>query len=711
MSEYRNFDTIRARMEEAEELATAMRVAEHEAWLEEQAVLASQPHRDGFGEKYTCFMESDHDDKDEDNEEDIELDEEEDQEDQKEDEEDMDEDGSADENSDNDDNDLSGFGDHGGSDLPHNEYDPKEVETLSNLMASEADAMNEYLDAARESRVDVLQRLYADIANEERFHMEQLLFAKSELTGEKYVPRDKDVRKEYEELLALGMDEETAMTTAVDKVGISVKIEDTNDEDLVKEMAALESDFELLEMMATQISLVSYVCERYMLVNDETVKNDIMMIQEHYYQEEVVGGKGIDKQYQKWAGNPLKIIWDLFKNFLKFLHDLSKNSQKFMIKMNFKIDKLKKFIAKHGIEGLFANGVMLYLWNDSLNRMDYGGAAYYVNNLWALTKIVAQMTGDRNEQIISKLAMYNGQPFSISDPNYKIVNMKPKAITKFLDSVILTKTKVVVNEKNKEYIQKTFFGEQEKYQFNSQDNIDVSKTDMNAFVLLSYMVARIEIFSKYAEELTAALGKLESYPNSIFHTSNEKFNECVKYMNYIVKKYTQITKCVQHDMSAIAKLCDGVQPEAMDNNPNMKQNADGTNGVNGANGNNITQNGNNSQGKREIYKAQDGQQYGPYTLKYDKKGSPFFINNKNNKKILLKTKLYDEFGSIYGIEDLKEGGSVIIYYHKDGKWGTDTVVYDKKLRDQYKQQEEQKRQQLLQQQQQNSGSPYNRPVV
>ena len=100
------------------------------------------------------------------------------------------------ENMDPNDVELGSFGSDN-SDV-QNDYDPKDVETLMKLMASEADALAEYLEAAKETNTDVLRRLYADIGDEERFHMEQLLFAKSELTGEKYEPKDPDVKKEYE---------------------------------------------------------------------------------------------------------------------------------------------------------------------------------------------------------------------------------------------------------------------------------------------------------------------------------------------------------------------------------------------------------------------------------------------------------------------------------------------------------------------------------
>ena len=101
-----------------------------------------------------------------------------------------------------------------------NQYNPKEVERLNELIASENSAIGEYFQASKETNVDVLRRLFSDIGDEERFHVEQLLFAKSQITGERYVPRDPDIKKEYEELLSMGMDEESAMATAVDKVGL-----------------------------------------------------------------------------------------------------------------------------------------------------------------------------------------------------------------------------------------------------------------------------------------------------------------------------------------------------------------------------------------------------------------------------------------------------------------------------------------------------------
>jgi hypothetical protein len=150
--------------------------------------------------------------------------------------------------------DISTFGSDN-SDV-HNEYDPKEVERLNILIASENSAIGEYFTAAKETNIDVLRRLYSDIGEEERFHSEQLIFAKSQITGETYVPRDPDVKAEYEKLLDMGMDEETAMTTAVDKVGLMNRERTVTPEEEAQQREDLIEDMEVVEYSMYQEYLI-----------------------------------------------------------------------------------------------------------------------------------------------------------------------------------------------------------------------------------------------------------------------------------------------------------------------------------------------------------------------------------------------------------------------------------------------------------------------
>ena len=176
----------------------------------------------------------------------------------------------SDDNDDNDDdsNDESDDSDDDDEELGNdnsdvqNEYDENELNTLNDLISDEQHAMQQYFKAGKETKSVVLSRLYNDIGAEEAFHSEQLLYAKAELTGEKYEPSDPEVKKEYEELLENGMDEETAMYTIADKHKLDAEDNEEVDEDLEdieKDIESLGESFSLTMagldlMMAVQES-------------------------------------------------------------------------------------------------------------------------------------------------------------------------------------------------------------------------------------------------------------------------------------------------------------------------------------------------------------------------------------------------------------------------------------------------------------------------
>lgn len=584
-----------------------------------------------------------------------------------------DEDNSTDDSDDgengDDDSDLDDFGNNGGDDLPNNEYDPKEVETLNNLMASEADAMNEYLDAARVSRVDVLQRLYADIANEERFHMEQLLFAKSEITGEKYVPRDKDVRKEYEELLELGMDEDTAMATAVDKVGISVKTEttDADVENLNEDMKKLEGDVELMEQMANQIILVSYICEYAERSHDAELINEVNMYQESMViMEDVTGIPQVDKKYTK-SVNPIKVAWNLFVNFLKFLRNLAKNMQKFRAQLNYRIAKTREWCKKHGgIGALFAGeGIWMYIWDDKANNVNFDGLSYYANLLWAMTQNIAQQTQSQNPEI-QKILSINDQPFDLTNQKGYAIDKKTdaKKIIQILNQAILTKTKILFNENNRERLNEIFLGVKtdDTIKYDSRQKLNPASFN-NVYVALGYMQDRIMIYSQYAEKLTEALGKMEGEPNGLFHTNNNLYIELCKYMQTSAKWYTKLGKIIHNDIDAIMKITSaGNKPDVEDQNPDKK----------------------NDQRSNEESTVSTSQTTQPPAQSTNKQIPMDHPKIQKHIKEARERMGYDSNHPIY--VDI-ENGELKLYHHKNpgDKWIVDTVKFKNGLPDDLKQ--------------------------
>lgn len=251
-----------------------------------------------------------------------------------------------------------------------NDYDQKEVDILMKLMASEADAMNEYMDGAKETNVDVLRRLYADIANEERFHMEQLLFAKSELTGEKYIPRDPDVKSEYEELLKMGMDENTAMQTAVDKChirGISVSVD--NDVDEMKETQEEVETLEYaVEMFAENFD--SFMKEFEMSDREKSIDK---FVQEYLAMEAVTPeGKEVHKGLEL-GRNPITVLMKAADFVIKVLVELCRKIKVFLDRVKRSSTNFKNYVQQIKMDPngwkTFFEPIMLYFMPhyDSLN--------------------------------------------------------------------------------------------------------------------------------------------------------------------------------------------------------------------------------------------------------------------------------------------------------------------------------------------------------
>ena len=466
---------------------------------------------------------------------------------------------------DDSDMDLSDFGDNGGDDLPNNEYDPKEVETLNALVASEASAMSEYMDAAKASHVDVLQRLYSDIGDEERFHMEQLLFAKAELTGEKYIPRDPDVKKEYEELLEMGMDEESAMATAVDKMGLRAKI-DESDGDIDVDIETIEHDVEALECAICNTELLLTFMEHAEEVQDQSVIDQIITITESYYvQEEVMNTRTMTKQQNPPANLGLalvKAIWSIINLFAKLINTL----KAWLKKSAYKRDRLRQWIDKHGIVGLFSSPISMYIWNDHTNDVDFDDIVYDINLLTYLTRYCGE-TAKLDDKYMDWFNQFprNWLPFGMA-PNHKngFPNTPEDAWDK-IRGIESIKTRIVVNENNENLLREIFFGKTDKTSFvkfnpNSGSDDTIYKSN-NIYNRMEYILDACKFYANEAGKVMDGYHKIEGDQNSIFYTDHNLYSQNYKYLKGITKNFSTIAHWLSHDMKVVMYLNDGVLQE------------------------------------------------------------------------------------------------------------------------------------------------------
>ena len=445
--------------------------------------------------------------------------------------------------------DLSKFGSDTGS--VQNEYDPKEVQKLNMLIASEAAAMGEYLDAAKTTNVDVLRRLYSDIGNEERFHTEQLLFAKASLTGEPYEPRDPEVKKEYEELLAMGMDEETALNTAIDKQGM-MGVDDGDDSD-IKEIA---DDMETLEYAISQtysnIELAEIIMESSDRFKHPELDKAIDTFMESVFVNEAVDNAANDSRSQfsniVKNNNPITIVINGAMAALRFIHRIVQNIKAFCNKIKVKSKRRQEWLKNHSIKDIFANGVSLYFYDEKNPNRLSDESMRYIELLHEITVACGKHAGIEVMSFDGIVAATGLRLTRTWQP------IKFNSIERGCDivrGVVLSKTKVVITDQNEEMIKRCFFGY-------NDTTVTPNGNSYNIYNILEYYASVADKFSQVNVEFLKRFKELESDVNSIYYKNRQDYMRLSGYMKTVAKGFNTFVKAFAYDMSTIIKLNDGM---------------------------------------------------------------------------------------------------------------------------------------------------------
>jgi len=440
--------------------------------------------------------------------------------------------------------DLGSFG-KDTSDI-QNDFDPKEVTILMKLMASEADAMNEYMDGAKETNVDVLRRLYADIANEERFHMEQLLFAKCELTGEKYEPKDPEVKSEYEELLKMGMDEETAMQTAVDKCHIrgSISIEDDGEE-----IADIQQDIETMESTIMMFSAL-YDSTQMILESGNASVSDVdhaldVFVESCLIQEAVYDAQAADSEKHPLSKSnkygPIKLLSTAIRFIIRTLMTMLRKFVEFCKRLSNHTREIRRFIKQNGLPAIFDEKASFYFIN--LNFPQYSYIDSHLDSLLGLAI-------DTVQACAQQLGMQFNMPSRDMFPRDPKLNIKNNMVRggELLTGVQLVKTPFIIpkGEEQQQRIASALFGFNEFYG-------DDGKT-LNTLNTLRIKCDRWSKFMQYTEQFILETDKLVQVQNSVYHTNRKKYDSAVDVLESVVKTCKAWISAMQHDINQIIKL-------------------------------------------------------------------------------------------------------------------------------------------------------------
>ena len=337
-----------------------------------------------------------------------------------------------------------------------NEFDEGELNTLNDLIADEQHAMQQYFKAGKETKSVVLSRLYNDIGAEEAFHSEQLLYAKAELTGEKYEPSDPEVKKEYEELLENGMDEETAMYTVADKHKLEIDIDDGEDlEDIEKDIENLEESF-TMTMAGFELAMAIQESAAYKNNNDlrRAYCEYFQCAQDTMFMEAMDNVSTAQGQEILGTNNPFIIVGRMIKSVYIAIINLVKKIKNWVNKRRIKSKRALAWIKKHGIKGLFANGVKLYFYNDQTGSVEVSDAVAYMRLCMNVTNYVAKAVGVNTPVVNNGKA--NGSAFNNIGKSITFSNINDGMHK--IDGVVFSKSKVIVTDQNQADLERMFFG-------------------------------------------------------------------------------------------------------------------------------------------------------------------------------------------------------------------------------------------------------------
>jgi hypothetical protein len=461
------------------------------------------------------------------------------------------------EDNDNDDSELG----KDNSDV-QNEYDEEELTTLNKLIADEQEAIQGYFDAAEKSKQDILIRLYSDIGKEERFHTEQLLYAKAELTGEKYEPSDPEVKKEYEELLENGMDEETAMYTVADKHKLDAEDNEELDEDLEDIEKDIESLGESFTMTMAGIDLMMTVQESAAYKNHKELRQAyceyFQCVEETMFMEAMDNVATTRGSEILGSNNPFLIIGKMIKTIYTAILNLVRKIKAWVNKRRVKSKRVMAWLKKHGIKGLFANGVKLYCWNDQTNQVEVSDYVAYLTLLMNATHLVANKLGINPPSESRDLSWAPR-----NNSKVPVVTTPKDAIDK-INGVVFSKSKIIVTDANAVELENMFFGlskgKIQTYTQNSETGeYGTEIRNKNIYNALTVILDTASAFAKATDDWLPTVQNTITTPGNNAATKNPTiYKECVDLMKEIAKGYQKMIKCVTADISTCMKLDQGL---------------------------------------------------------------------------------------------------------------------------------------------------------
>ena len=452
-----------------------------------------------------------------------------------------------------------------------NEYNPEEVERINKLINSEMSAVSEYFNAAKESKEPNLMRLFSDIGDEERFHLEQLIYAKSTITGEAYEPQDPKVKKEYQELLDMGMDEETAMTTAVDKVQLMPKeaTEDMSED----EAADFEESFRLISTSSLQTAVMLEAAIDTSDIALQISENSTAFLEQMIIMEEVDNLNTRQGQKDLGTKNPIAILIKAFVAIYGAIIGLARKARLAFQKIRLRDKRKWAWIKKHGIGAIFAKGVSFYFFSEKKNMYDVGEPMKYIGLIHSMNEAIIKScnitTISPNKYDING---YTKKLVDTAKGTNREINITPIAARntedgiRLLQGVSLMKTKVVLTQENTPILEEQFFGYTERnYAMIEKegDNTKNIRLSVNVYNQMSILLDALAALGSETKLVMEALNNQEGTQGTTYDKMPGVWKSAIRAIGVMEKSVSKFNSAVAADVSEMIKVNNGLK-EAME---------------------------------------------------------------------------------------------------------------------------------------------------
>jgi hypothetical protein len=182
--------------------------------------------------------------------------------------------------------------------------------------------------------------------------------------------------------------------------------------------------------------------------------------------------------------------------------------------------------------------------------MDFDTPAQYVDMMYRFTKMIGESCGIK----LTAAAKHR----TISNP-IKFGNIEEGL--KKLNGAILTPTKVVITDNNKDALAREFFGySNEKIPVNVShgENGPVIKDSNNIYNKMEILSLTTKQYCDVSAAVLDQLKKFEGDVNSIYYKNRKVYNYAVEGMKVIVNRYNQFIKAMAHDLKVMLTLDNGI---------------------------------------------------------------------------------------------------------------------------------------------------------